>query len=99
MYSRKSEAEPGDLDSELYAVLKFCACDYLDGHAARHELEVHKHLSIANPSHHGKHYIQTMGGQLRSHKVQWHSYLPSLRANERDFINFPVPLEKEEVSA
>ncbi|TVY71435.1 Serine/threonine-protein kinase SRPK [Lachnellula suecica] len=54
------DAEPGDLDSEPYKVLKFCTCDYLDNDAARHELEVYKHLSIANPSHNGIQYIQTM---------------------------------------
>ncbi|KAH7342930.1 CMGC protein kinase [Rhexocercosporidium sp. MPI-PUGE-AT-0058] len=54
------EAEPGNLDPEPYKVLKFCTCDYLDNDAAWHELEVQKRLSIANPSHDGMKYIQTM---------------------------------------
>lgn len=41
-------------------MLKFCTCDYLDHDAARHELEVYEHLSIANPSHEGLQYIQTV---------------------------------------
>ncbi|KAH9216886.1 kinase-like domain-containing protein [Leptodontidium sp. 2 PMI_412] len=40
--------------------LKFCTRDHLDMDVAQHELDVNKHLSIANPSHDGAQYIQTM---------------------------------------
>ncbi|PBP27793.1 hypothetical protein BUE80_DR001220 [Diplocarpon rosae] len=55
-----SKAESGEGDSEPYVVLKFGTCDYLHKEAARHELEVYRHLSISDPSHNGKQYIQTL---------------------------------------
>ncbi|KAK2623947.1 hypothetical protein QTJ16_006581 [Diplocarpon rosae] len=58
--SRFSKAESGEGDSEPYVVLKFGTCDYLHKEAARHELEVYRHLSISDPSHNGKQYIQTL---------------------------------------
>ena len=60
MYSKYSEAELDAVDSEPYAVLKFCTCDYLDNVAARHELMMHEHLAASMPLHCGFQYIQTM---------------------------------------
>jgi serine/threonine protein kinase len=60
LHSRKPQPELEAHDSEPYAVLKFCTCDYVNNDAAQREVKVHEHLVSADVSHRGLPYIQTM---------------------------------------
>ena len=59
-YSGRLQADLRHLDSEPYAVLKFCTSDYVSKEATQHELEVCKRLCSANPSHAGLPYVQIL---------------------------------------